>query len=409
MSKVCVVGGGAAGMMAAISAAEAGHNVILIERNEKLGKKIYITGKGRCNFTNASPLEDYFKCIPRNPKFLYSALYDFSNDDVMDFFQNNGCNIKIERGNRAFPESDHASDITKALSKRLNTLDVEVHLNERVLELDIRDNVVIGLKTEKGYFACDSIVIATGGLSYPSTGSTGDGINMAKESGHEIKDLFPSLVPFETKEGFVKDLMGLALKNVEITIENNKGKKLYSDFGEMLFTHFGVSGPLILSASSVVNKHIEKENLMLYINLKPALTLDQVENRVLKELTDNINKSFINAMSSLFPGKLTPVIIKQSGIDPDLKCNEVTREMRDSFVKLIRRFPLTLTGVRDYKEAIVTRGGVSVKDVNPHTMESKIVKGLYFAGEVLDLDAFTGGYNLQIAWSTGHLAGKSIE
>lgn len=415
MERVIVIGGGAAGMMAAYAAASNGKQVTLIEKNEKLGKKIYITGKGRCNVTNDCDVEDLFKQILRNPKFLYSAIYEFDNYQVQQFFEENGCPLKVERGGRVFPVSDHASDIISALERKLRSLGVDILLRNEVQEIlsqndEITGVVVKSLTSSKiTKMEAKQVIVCTGGVSYPSTGSTGDGYEFASALGHTIKVPSPSLVPFETKETFVKDLMGLALKNVEVTIKDGKGKKLFSDFGEMLFTHFGVSGPLILSASAKVNDMIQKEPLQMFINLKPALTREQLDKRVLREFDDNKNRQFKNAIASLFPSSLTPIMIHLSGIEPDIMVNEITKGMRDEFVSLIQALPLTITGVRGFNEAIVTKGGVNVKEINPSTMESKLIKGLYFAGEIIDCDAYTGGFNLQIAWSTGHLAGSHIE
>lgn len=413
MKNVIVIGGGAAGMMAALAAAKNGHQVTLVEKNEKLGKKIYITGKGRCNVTNDCDTEDFFKQVLRNPKFLYSAVYTYDTYRVQQFFEEHGCPLKVERGGRVFPVSDHSSDIIRTLEKELRNTGVKISLFTKVTEILTQDNRISSVKVIKDrreeLLPADAVVLCTGGCSYPSTGSTGDGYKFAEAFGHEIKTPTPSLVPFITKETFVKDLMGLSLKNVEATICDAKGKKLYSDFGEMLFTHFGVSGPLMLSASAKVNDQIGKENLYLTIDLKPALSKEQLDKRILRDFEENPNRQFKNAVTGLFPGKLTPAMIALSGIDPERKVNEITRAMREEFCNLIKAMPLTLTGVRGFEEAIVTRGGISVKKINPSTMESKLISGLYFAGEVLDLDAYTGGYNLQIAWSTGYLAGSSIE
>lgn len=413
MKNIIVIGGGAAGMMAALAAAKNGHQVTLVEKNEKLGKKIYITGKGRCNVTNDCDTEDFFKQVLRNPKFLYSAVYTYDTYRVQQFFEEHGCPLKVERGGRVFPVSDHSSDIIRTLEKELRNTGVKISLFTKVTEILTQDNRISSVKVIKDrreeLLPADAVVLCTGGCSYPSTGSTGDGYKFAEAFGHEIKTPTPSLVPFITKESFVKDLMGLSLKNVEATICDAKGKKLYSDFGEMLFTHFGVSGPLMLSASAKVNDQIGKENLYLTIDLKPALSKEQLDKRILRDFEENPNRQFKNAVTGLFPGKLTPVMIALSGIYPERKVNEITRAMREEFCNLIKAMPLTLTGVRGFEEAIVTRGGISVKQINPSTMESKLISGLYFAGEVLDLDAYTGGYNLQIAWSTGYLAGSSIE
>lgn len=408
MSKVIVIGGGAAGMMAAVQAAFNGHQVTLLEKNEKLGKKIYITGKGRCNVTNACDVEQLFKAVYSNPKFLYSAFYGFDNQQTMEFFEECGCKLKVERGDRVFPVSDHASDVIAALQRKLKELYVDVQLHTEVREL-ILDETVKGVVLKNGKtLEADAVIVATGGLSYPTTGSTGDGYRFAKKAGHELVETRPSLVPFETKEAWCKDLMGLALKNVTLTMKKD-GKELYKDFGEMLFTHFGVSGPLVLSASGVYVQKAWKEQVKIYIDLKPALTEEQLDKRLIRDFEENRNKQFKNALAGLFPTRLIPIMIDLSGIDPETKINEITKKQRQDFVSIIKNVPLTVIGCRDFAEAIITKGGVSVKDINPSTMESKKVKNLYFAGEVLDLDAVTGGFNLQIAWSTGYLAGNNIE
>ncbi len=413
MSKVIVVGGGAAGMMAAVAAAGIGHQVILYEKNEKLGKKIYITGKGRCNVTNACDTEELFDAVMSNSKFLYSAFYGFDNRQTMDFFERNGCRLKVERGERVFPVSDHASDVITALQRSMRELGVQVRLHTRVIGLCTEqadaETKVTGVKFDNGEReAADAVIVATGGLSYPTTGSTGDGYEFAEQAGHLVTQCRPSLVPLEIGESWCKELMGLSLKNVQVMLYK-QGKEIYSGFGEMLFTHFGVSGPLILSASCHYVEKAWQEKTQLSIDLKPALSVEQLDKRLLRDFEENKNKQFKNAVTGLFPAKLTPVMISLSGIDPDKKVHDVTKQERMKFVTLIKKLPLTVTGCRDFPEAVITRGGVSVKDVNPSTMESKKVKGLYFAGEVLDLDAVTGGFNLQIAWSTGYLAGSSIK
>lgn len=412
MSNVIVIGGGAAGMMAAYAAAENGHRVTLLEQNEKLGKKLFITGKGRCNLTNASDMEQVFANVVSNRKFLYSAFYAYDNEQVIAFFESQGMPTKVERGNRVFPVSDHSSDVIAALTRALRRQKVEVLLHTKAVRL------LTETKGEQTY-ACgveladhtkkqaDAVIVATGGISYPSTGATGDGYRMAEETGHKVVTPTPALVPMETKEPWVKDLQGLSLRNVQVTIMRGK-KTLYEEFGEMLFTHFGVSGPLILSASGSIRPKEFEQELAMVIDLKPALDYDQLDRRILREFADMKNKQFKNVLGHLLPAKMIPVMIALSGIDPDTKVNEVSREQRQALVQLFKQFPLTVTGLRDFKEAIITKGGVSVKDVNPSTMESKRIPGLYFCGEVLDLDALTGGYNLQIAWSTGHLAGNSI-
>lgn len=408
MSNVIVVGGGAAGMMAAIFAARNGQNVTLLEKNEKLGKKIFITGKGRCNITNASEIEDLFSAVIINPKFLYSGFYSFTNDQVIHFFEELGVATKIERGNRVFPVSDHSSDVIAALAREMQHLKVKVQLHCEVKELLINNEREIkGVRLANGKkMTADAVVVATGGISYPSTGSTGDGYRFARNCGHKVTELFPSLVPMEVKEWYAKELQGLSLKNIEIHITDGK-KKLYDEFGEMLFTHYGVTGPVILSASSIVGKTLEKKELVLHIDLKPALTEEQLDKRLLREFEANHNKQFKNAIDSLLPAKLRPVIIELSGIEEEKKVHEITKEERLNLLRLIKDFHMTLTGLRGYNEAIITKGGISVKEIDPGTMESKLIKNLYFAGEVLDLDAVTGGYNLQIAWSTGYLAGIS--
>ena len=405
MNKILVVGGGAAGMMAAVTAAQNGKKVRLIEKNEKLGKKLFITGKGRCNITNAADIEELFSAVVSNPKFLYSSFYSMTNDQVIDFFEELGVKTKVERGGRVFPESDHSSDVIRALEQEMKRLGVEIRLRAEAEEILAEDGRVTGVRLSSGKeLHADAVIIATGGISYPSTGSTGDGYRFARECGHKVADLSPALVPMEVKEWYARELMGLSLRNVEIRITDGK-KKLYEEFGEMLFTHYGVTGPVILSASSIVGKKLREHPLTLHIDLKPALTEEQLDKRMLREFEANHNRQFKNAVDSLFPSKLKPVIVELSGIQEDKKVNEVTKEERLHFVRLIKDFSMTLTGMRGYNEAIITKGGVSVKEIDPGTMESKLVNGLYFAGEVLDLDAVTGGYNLQIAWSTGYLAG----
>ena len=414
MSHVIVVGGGAAGMFAAIAAAKNGHQVTLYEKNEKLGKKIFITGKGRCNITNAADMEELFDAVVTNSKFLYSSFYGYTNQNVIDFFEDAGVPVKIERGNRVFPISDHSSDVIRALEREMKKVGVKVCLNTEVKSVEAEkgkfNKVVLKDTTTQTADAC---IVATGGLSYRSTGSTGDGFRFAENVGHKVTQCFPSLVPMETKEPWICELQGLSLRNVEAKILDGK-KELYKDFGEMLFTHFGVSGPLIISASSYVGKKFmdkngQKKELTLEIDLKPALTEEQLDQRVLRDFEENHNRQFKNAITKLFPTKLIPVMLELGGIDPEKKVNSIEKEERKQFVHLIKHFRMTLTGLRDYPEAIITKGGVDVKEIDPGTMESKLVKGLYFAGEVLDLDALTGGFNLQIAWSTGYAAGNEIQ
>ena len=414
MSHVIVVGGGAAGMFAAIAAAKNGHQVTLYEKNEKLGKKIFITGKGRCNITNAADMEELFDAVVTNSKFLYSSFYGYTNQNVIDFFEDAGVPVKIERGNRVFPISDHSSDVIRALEREMKKVGVKVCLNTEVKSVEAEkgkfNKVVLKDTTTQ---AADACIVATGGLSYRSTGSTGDGFRFAENVGHKVTQCFPSLVPMETKEPWICELQGLSLRNVEAKILDGK-KELYKDFGEMLFTHFGVSGPLIISASSYVGKKFmdkngQKKELTLEIDLKPALTEEQLDQRVLRDFEENHNRQFKNAITKLFPTKLIPVMLELGGIDPEKKVNSIEKEERKQFVHLIKHFRMTLTGLRDYPEAIITKGGVNVKEIDPGTMESKLVKGLHFAGEVLDLDALTGGFNLQIAWSTGYAAGNAVQ
>lgn len=432
MSDIVIIGGGAAGMMAAIAAKRAdkdnANSVFLLEKNEKLGKKLFITGKGRCNVTNACETQELFDNVMEHAKFLYSAIYGFDNQAVMNFFEEEGCPLKIERGQRVFPESDHSSDIIRALEQELKRTGVKILLNREVRKINIRQleredaaetkktkkkvkqtaevlNIEFFEKTtnKKDILSADRVVVATGGISYVLTGSTGDGFRFARSCGHTVTPLSPALVPFTIKEAWCYALQGLSLKNVQATVEAD-GKTVYSDFGEMLFTHYGVSGPLMLSASShYVHKNCKSAKL--FIDLKPALTAEQLDRRILREFEENRNKQFKNAISSLFPAKLLPVMPMLAQIDPDKKVHDITKEERERFASVIKHMELTITGVRDYNEAIITKGGVATNEVNPSTMESKFVKGLYFAGEVLDVDALTGGFNLQIAWSTGHLAG----
>lgn len=411
MKKVLVIGGGAAGMMAAVFAARGGREVHVFEKNEKLGKKLFITGKGRCNITNAGDMDTLFSSVISNPKFLYSAFYGFTNEQTIAFFEELGVPVKIERGNRVFPVSDHSSDVIGALSREMNRLGVEVHLHAEVEKIltDREDPERIrGVRLKNGKeVAGDACIVATGGVSYPSTGSTGDGLRFAEELGLKVTELFPALVPMEVKEWYAKELQGLSLRNVTAAIYDGK-KKLYEEFGEMLFTHYGVSGPIIISASSSVGKKLKEKELRLCIDLKPALSQEQLDQRILRDFEENRNKQFKNSVDRLFPAKLKPIMIELSGISAEKKVNEISKEDRIRFVKLIKEFPMTLTGLRSYKEAIITKGGVSVKEINPGTMESKKIKGLYFIGEVLDLDALTGGFNLQIAWSTAAAAGNAV-
>ena len=414
MKNIVIVGGGAAGMMAGIMLKEKGYNTTIIEKNDRLGKKVFITGKGRCNLTNACSTEELLKNVVTNPKFLYSAFYNFDSSAAMEFFENLGLKLKTERGNRVFPLSDHSSDVISVLTTKLKRLGVEIKLNTEVVDLDINsheeERYVKGVfikdsNGKKDYISCDEIVIATGGVSYPLTGSTGDGIRWAGKLGLKVVEPKPALVPMEIEEKLCKELMGLSLKNVNVSFTakvKGKDKVVYSDFGEMLFTHFGVSGPVILSASSYLGKYLT-ENLRLVIDLKPALTEEQLNDRLLRDFAENINKQFRNSLGELLPKKLIPVIIELSSIDQYKKVNEITKEERMRLIHILKNMELHVTGFRDFNEAIITQGGVSVKEINPHNMESKSIKGLKFAGEVIDVDALTGGFNLQIAWSTAAL------
>lgn len=414
MSKVLIIGGGAAGMMAGVFAARNHHEVHILEKNEKLGKKVFITGKGRCNVANACDTEELFPAVMSNPKFLYSGFYSFGPQDVMNFFEEAGVPLKVERGNRVFPQSDHSSDIIRALERELKKAGAKVHLHTTVKEIVKKPEAekVTGVILEDGTFMeGDAVIVATGGFSYQSTGSTGDGYRFARELGLKVTDISPSLVPLKTKEDYIPKLQGLSLKNTGLTIKNGK-KVLFEDFGEMMFTHFGVTGPMILSASAHIGTKLAKaENgeLCAYLDLKPALTKEQLDARILREFETGQNKQFKNVIGVLFPSSLTPVMLELGGIPAEKKIHDISREERQHFVDLVKAFPFTITGMGEFKEAIITKGGVSVKEINPGTMESKKISGLYFAGEVLDLDAVTGGYNLQIAWSTAYLAAQAIQ
>jgi len=437
MSKIAVIGGGAAGMMAAIRALEKGHQVTLFEKNEKLGKKLYITGKGRCNVTNACETDVFFTHMNGNAKFLYSSFYAFDNQAVQEYIQKAGCPLKVERGNRVFPVSDHSSDVIKALRQRLEKLGCEILYKSEIKELlaedmpcetdeflsedNSKDNgknkkskkkkgyekFVTGVKTGDGkkYFF-DSVIVATGGVSYPVTGSTGDGYKFGRKLGLDIVEPVPSLVPFETKETWAHSLQGLALKNVTATLFAD-GKKVFSQMGELLFTHFGISGPLILTASSELARK-KARDVKVILDLKPAIDAAQFDKRLIREFEENHKKQVKNIMPGIYPARLGEVILELAGIDGERSAYTVTKPEREALVRLTKELPLTITGTRGFDEAIITCGGIALKEVNPSTMECKTVKGLYFAGEVLDLDAHTGGYNLQIAWSTGYLAGDSV-
>ena len=405
--KTIVVGGGAAGMMTAYYRQISGSEVILIEKNEKLGKKLYITGKGRCNLTNDCSVEEFLNNVVSNPKFLLSSIHNYTPKDTMDFFECYGLQLKVERGNRVFPLSDKSNDVIKTLNYALNTAGVDIKLNETVTEIIVENNVVKGVKTDKGEYFADSVIVATGGKSYPTTGSTGDGYKFAKNLGHTVTNLRPSLCGLNLKGDDFKLLQGLTLKNVKLVAKDKKGV-FYSEMGEMLFTHYGISGPLVLTLSALFNGR-NASDVSVYIDLKPALDNKQLNDRVLRDLKLNINKEFRNSLDGLLPKALIPLIIKRSGIPEYKRNNVITVEERNKLVYVLKNLDFSVNSLRDYTEAVVTSGGVHVKDINPKTMESKLVKGLYFVGEVLDVDAFTGGFNLQIAFSTAHSAGVDIK
>ncbi|MBE6111573.1 MAG: NAD(P)/FAD-dependent oxidoreductase [Peptococcaceae bacterium] len=406
--RVIVVGGGASGMMAAITAAENGADVTLLEKNDRLGKKILITGKGRCNVTTDKDTTEIINSFVHNGKFLYTALSSFSNQQVKYFFEEAGVPLKVERGERVFPVSDQSKDIVNAMRRKMQDAGVDVWLNATVKEVLVEDGRAVGVQLLNGQkLRADHVIVATGGASYPGTGTTGDGYHFARKTGHTVVTLRPSLIPLECAEGYVKALQGLSLKNVNFTIETAQGKKLIQDFGEMLFTHFGVSGPIVLSSSYKAvdywQKH--KEPLVGIIDFKPALTPEKLDARILRDIEEQKNKQLKNSLNGLMPAKLIPVFIQRAGLSPDKAMHQITREERQRMVELLKNFRFTITKARPIEEAIVTAGGVSVKEVSPKTMESKLVPGLYFTGEVLDIDGMTGGFNLQAAFSTGYLAG----
>ncbi len=406
--QIIVIGGGASGMMAAITAAESGAEVTLLEKNDRLGKKILITGKGRCNVTTDKDTQEIINSFVHNGKFLYTALNSFSNQQVKYFFEDAGVPLKVERGERVFPVSDQSKDIVNALRRKMQDAGVDVWLNATVKEVLVEDGRAVGVQLLNGQkLRADAVIVATGGASYPGTGTTGDGYHFARKAGHTVVTLRPSLIPLECAEGYVKALQGLSLKNVTFTIETAGGKKLVQDFGEMLFTHFGVSGPIVLSASykAVDFWQKTKEPLIGIIDFKPALTPEKLDARILRDIEEQKNKQLKNSLNSLMPSKLIPIFIQRAGISPDKVMHQVTREERQRMVELLKNFRFTITKARPIEEAIVTAGGVSVKEVSPKTMESKLVPGLYFTGEVLDIDGMTGGFNLQAAFSTGYLAG----
>ena len=421
MSKVIIVGGGAAGVFAACTAAMYGHEVTLLEKNEKIGKKLFITGKGRCNMTNAAPSEELMTHVISNPRFLYSAFAGFDNRDFLAFCEEHHLPYKIERGERVFPESDHSSDVLKMFTNTMEELGVTVKLNTKVTSLLAENGRIVGAEAEelsdpgkkngrKLRLSADAVILCTGGLSYPVTGSDGDGFRFAKEFGHNVEKLRPALVPLTCKETeLCKELMGLSLKNVTLSVyeSSEKKKTVTSGFGEMLFTHFGISGPIVLTASSVITDR--KFPMYAEIDLKSALTEEQLHARFLREFEASPNKAVHNVISSVYPAKLVPVILRLAKTEPLKKANEVTTENRNALVHVTKHFPLTITGTRGFEEAIITHGGIDTREVNPKTMESRLVKGLYFAGEILDVDAETGGFNLQIAWSTAFAAASHIE
>ncbi len=411
MNNVIIIGAGASGMMCAVHLLKKGINVTLLEKNEKCGKKLFITGKGRCNITNLSDVEEHLNNIQSNRKFMYSALYGFTASDTVAFFNSLKLATKVERGNRVFPESDHSSDVIRSLENEIRRLNGNICHNSNVSRIIIKGSGNPEIKGvmlsggEKLY--ASNVIVATGGRSYPSTGSTGDGYRFAVSAGMDVTDQTPSLVPLNSDDKECRELQGLSLRNVSVVLCDGK-KKLYSGFGEMLFTHFGVSGPLILTASASVKPAFFEKHLTLSIDLKPAVTGDELDKRLIRIFEDNRNKDFKNSLSSLFPSKLIPVMLKKSGIQPDKKCTEITREERREFAALIKNFKIDISGLRGFDEAVITKGGVSVRDIDPGTMESKKVRGLYFIGEVLDIDSLTGGFNLQLAWSTAFAAARHI-
>ena len=402
-NEVIVIGGGAAGMFAAITAAQNGKSVLLLEKNDRLGKKLAITGKGRCNVTNNTSADEVLRNVPRNGRFLFSCLHGFSPADTMAFFEAAGCSLKTERGNRVFPASDRAADIIAVLERTLRRLGVS-RRRETALEILTKDGAAAAVKTANGLISAQSVILCTGGLSYPATGSTGDGYRMAQQLGHTIVPPAGSLVPLESDDPVCAQMQGLSLRNTAVKLLDSRGKTLYQDFGELLFTHFGVSGPTVLSASA----HLKAgERYTLALDLKPALDAEKLDARFLRDLTSYANRSMENALSDLYPHSMIPVLLERCGIDPAMRANVLTRAQRHGLIAQTKAFAIPITGTRPVEEAIITRGGVSVKEINPKTMESKLVRGLYFAGELIDCDAYTGGFNLQIAWSTAHAAGSA--
>lgn len=413
--KVVVIGGGPAGMMSAITSAENGNKVILIEKMQSLGRKLLITGKGRCNITSSLSMDEFIKNTPGNGMFLYSVYKNYTNTDIINFLKRQGLEVKEERGNRIFPITDKSQDVLKCFTKRLKELNVEILLNQKVNEIIVKDGSVAGVKLQDKIINTDKIILATGGKSYPLTGSTGDGYKMVEKLGHTVTKIKPSLVPLETFEKYTcKEMQGLSLRNVEIKLKDiEKNKIIYEDFGEMLFTHFGVSGPTILSSSAHLVRYknidelLKNKKIKLSIDLKPALSEEKLDERILRDFNEIKNKQFKNSLDKLLPQKLINIIIERSGINPQKQVNEIKKEERRSLVKLVKNFEVTIKGFRPIDEAIITSGGINIKEINPKTMESKIVNGLYFAGEIIDVDSYTGGFNLQIAYSTGYTAGIS--
>ena len=398
-----VIGGGPAGLFAAITAAQKGQRVLLLERNDRLGKKLLITGKGRCNVTNDCAADEVLKNVPRNGRFLFSAMNAFPPEKIMDFFATNGCPLKTERGNRVFPVSDRSQSVLEALQRAARTAGVEIR-TDRVREILVADEKVSAVRADKATYGCQWVILATGGLSYPTTGSTGDGYAMAERLGHTIIPCEGSLVPLETMGSDAPDMQGLSLRNVDVKLLDAKGKKLFTDFGELLFTHFGVSGPTVLSASA----HLKGEGCRLVIDLKPALDEGKLDGRILRDLEMYKNRSMENALTDLLPRSMIPVVLRRLQIDPNMQANSLTKQQRRSLVELLKAFSFTVTGKRPVAEAIITSGGVKVSEIDPKTMQSKKVSGLYFAGEIIDCDAYTGGFNLQIAWATAYAAGCAV-
>lgn len=407
--KVAVIGAGAAGMLAAGHAGELGHSVDIFEKNNIVGKKIRITGKGRCNITNASDCEEHIENTPGNPYFMYSALYKFPPDKMIELVESLGVPTKVERGKRVFPVSDKAADVSEALKKYMKKNGVKLHLEKGVKDIITENNKIKSIVTDDGKeLDFDAVIVATGGLSYPTTGSTGDGYKFAKKAGHSVSKLMPSLVPLKSDDWICPELMGLSLKNSAIVIKNGKGKTIYKDFGEMLFTHFGVSGPMVLSASRHLLGRFN-ENITMYIDMKPALDMKALDNRLLRDFEKYINKDLRNALNDILPQKMIPVIIRLSGIDETKKIHDITKEERKRMEELIKGLPVHITGTAGFDMAVVTSGGVNTDEIDPSTMESRKIKGLFFAGEVIDVDAYTGGFNLQIAFSTGYTAAEGLE